>query len=192
MAAMTAGSIGRDEADRLIPAIAADGALEPIGKLDAHRSGVKHLAISAFLFDEEARLLLQRRAAGKYHSPGQWTNSCCTHPDWGEDPDDCARRRLREEIGLDVPLIHRAVVDYSADVGGGLTENERVHVYEAEVDGKATPLNHFDPREVCDLAWWTIGEIAAAMRTEPERFTPWFRIYIDRWRELRLSARVER
>jgi isopentenyl-diphosphate Delta-isomerase len=171
--------------DRIIAAIDDDGALYPVEKLDAHRRGIKHLAISAFVFSGN-RLLVQRRAGGKYHSPGQWANTCCTHPDWQEDPSDCATRRLWEELGLEIDLEPRAVIEYMADVGQGLTEHERVHVFEGTVEDPDAVIP-FDPTEVDKVRWVEIAELQHEARLNPETITPWFRIYLQRWAELGLS-----
>jgi len=47
----------------------------PIGKLDAHLENIPHMAISIFVFYRH-KLLLQKRAATKYHSGGLWVD--CT------------------------------------------------------------------------------------------------------------------
>lgn len=171
-------------ADPLIPAIAGDGTLYPIGKMEAHRLGRKHLAISAFLFCGN-RLLLQRRAETKYHSPGQWANSCCTHPHWGESVEAAAQRRVGEELRISLPLHHRAIVEYRAEVGQGLVEHEVVHVFEGRLASASLPAG-FDRAEVAELRWAGIGELAAEIEDEPEAFTPWLRIYLKRWNELAL------
>jgi isopentenyl-diphosphate delta-isomerase len=77
----------------------ADGCLVEMDKLEVHRRGRWHPAVSVFLMNRD-RTLIQQRAPGKYHSPGLWANACCTHPRWAEDPADCAVRRLREELGV--------------------------------------------------------------------------------------------
>lgn len=168
----------------LIPAIAADGSLFPVDKLQAHRDGQLHLAISVFLFDG-ADLLIQRRAAGKYHCPGQWANTCCSHPHWGELPELAARRRLREELGVDLPLAHTGLVDYRAEVTDGLVEHERVHVYRAQADRRDLLLA-LDPEEVEAVRWAPRDRLQHEARARPQDFAPWFRIYLERWAELGL------
>jgi len=168
----------------VIPGIAADGSLFPVGKLDAHRRGVKHLAVSVFVFAGN-ELLIQRRAAGKYHCGGLWANSCCTHPHWGESPAACAERRLFEELGFTLPLVPCAIVGYDADVGGGLVENETVHVFRGDVAAPFS-VSGFDPAEVREVAWIGLGELKARAAAEPGLFTPWLRIYLKRWDELAL------
>jgi isopentenyl-diphosphate delta-isomerase len=126
--------------------------------------------------------LLQRRAAGKYHTPGLWTNTCCTHPHWGEDPVACAERRLQEElgiIGLQPRLRDR--IEYRADVGNGLTEHELVDILLADApeDLAVTP----NPDEVGAVRWIGLRELDSELQRWPERFTPWMRIYMARHRE---------
>jgi len=155
-----------------------DGELRPVDKLEVHRRGLRHPAVSVFLTAGDA-VLIQKRAAGKYHTPGLWANTCCTHPGWGEDPAACARRRLREELGIALPaLAHRGQVEYRADVGGGLIEHEVVEVYGAEVprDLALAP----EPEEVAATRWVARGELAAEIARAPGRFTPWLRIYLSR------------
>ena len=168
----------------VIPAIAADGSLFPIGKMEAHRQGQKHLAVSVFVFAGD-KLLIQRRAESKYHCGGQWANTCCSHPHWGETPAQCASRRLGEEVGLALPLAFRSIVEYQADVGAGLIENERVHVYRGDLAEDAD-LGGFDPAEVQEVRWVRTAELIDEAAREPGRFTPWLRIYLDRWSELAL------
>ncbi len=173
-------------ADPLIPAIADNGSLFAIGKMRAHETGQKHLAISAFVFCGD-KLLLQRRAESKYHSPGQWANSCCTHPHWGESVEAAAHRRVGEELGISLPLTHRAIVEYRADVGHGLIEHEIVHVFEGRLASASLPHN-FDRSEVAELRWATLSQLATDIEAAPHHYTPWLRIYLKRWSELSLHA----
>lgn len=161
-----------------IPAIADDGSLYPIGKMDAHRHGVLHLAVSVFLVSC-GRLLIQRRAPGKYHCGGLWANTCCSHPHWDEPPPEAAVRRLGEELGIsEVALTASGEMSYRADVGAGLVEHEHVHLFRGEPapDLAIRP----NPDEVIDTRWVALPELLAEMRSVPARFAPWFRIYADR------------
>jgi isopentenyl-diphosphate Delta-isomerase len=169
-----------------IPAIAADGTLFAAEKMDVHRSGQQHLAVSVFVFSQ-GRLLIQKRAAGKYHCAGQWANTCCTHPHWGESVEACARRRLREEVGLELELTPRSVIDYRAEVTNGLIENERVHVFEGELGAPVSPI--FNRQEVAELRWIALGDLLREASRSPAAFTPWLRIYLQRWDELGLVGR---
>ena len=153
-----------------------DGELTPVEKLAAHQRGLRHLAISVFVIRDGA-ILIQRRAMGKYHTPGLWANTCCTHPAWDEDAMSCAHRRLDEELGITgLDLTHRGQVEYRADVGGGLTEHEVVEVFIAHA--KATMPLDTNPDEVMDTRWITPEALAVEIAESPEKFTPWLRIYL--------------
>jgi isopentenyl-diphosphate Delta-isomerase len=166
----------------LIPAIASDGSLYPIEKLHAHETATLHLAISIFVFSG-GELLIQRRALSKYHCGGTWANTCCSHPHWGESLDDAAHRRLKEELGFDVALSRGHELTYQAEVTDGLWEHERVQVYYAHVDKAALTIDH-NPTEVCDIAWVGVAQLAKDALENPDRYAPWFRIYLVRWTEL--------
>jgi isopentenyl-diphosphate Delta-isomerase len=162
--------------EELIPAWV-DGQLQPVGKMEVHRQGLRHKAVSVFVMDGP-RVLIQRRALTKYHTPGLWANTCCTHPRWDEDAADCAVRRLREELGITglFPAFADRV-EYRADVGQGLTEHELVDIFVAERNEKMTlDLN---PDEVAEVAWVDLYDLSADVLRNAERFTPWLRIYLS-------------
>jgi isopentenyl-diphosphate Delta-isomerase len=163
----------------MIPGKAEDGGLFPIEKMDAHRRAVPHLAVSIFVFDGKA-MLLQRRAQTKYHCGGLWANTCCTHPHWGESLESAASRRLVEELGFTLPLTPGRAVEYRADVGNGLTEHEHVTFYFGWANRKALLIRP-DPSEVMETRWATWDELAAEIAADPAQFTPWFRIYMERF-----------
>ncbi len=174
--AVTGGS-GVDA--RFIPAIAADGTLYPVEKLHAHRTRLLHLAISVFVFQGDA-LLIQRRALGKYHCGGLWANTCCSHPYWGETVEDAAHRRLREELGVDLSLSACRVGEYSADVGNGLWECERVHMFRADVGARTLMLSP-NATEVAGTRWISHDGLRRDLARRPETYAPWFRIYLERY-----------
>ena len=138
-------------------------------KLRAHERGVLHRAFSVFILDDHGRVLLQRRAARKYHSAGLWTNSCCGHPRPGEAVGAGAARRLREEMGITCDLEPRGTFIYQASLDHGLTEHELDHVFIGRFNGKPDP----DPGEADDWAWksWAEGDDEFARR--PDAFTVW-------------------
>lgn len=164
-----------EDLEEMIPAWV-DGVLTPVGKLEVHRRGLRHKAVSVFV-TEGPRVLIQRRAAGKYHTPLLWANTCCTHPRWDEDAATCAVRRLREELGIaGVFPAFADRVEYRADVGSGLIEHEVVDIFVAEAPpGLAVVPN---PDEVDSVRWVDLYELAAEVRRSPEAFTPWVRIYM--------------
>lgn len=160
---------------QMIPAFV-DGTLVPVEKLDAHRRGLLHMAVSVFVL-HGPRVLIQRRALGKYHTPGLWANTCCTHPHWDEAPETCAHRRLQQELGITgLTLTHRGQVTYRADVGGGLIEHEQVDIYLSRVDAPV-PVRP-NPDEVMDTAWIALDDLRADIAATPDRYTPWLRLYL--------------
>lgn len=160
----------------LIPAWV-DGALTPVEKLAAHREGIRHMAVSVFVIRGQD-ILLQRRALGKYHTPGLWANTCCTHPNWGEDARDCAVRRLHQELGVTgLEPEYRQTLEYRADVGGGLIEHEVVDVFLAHApDNLAVTPN---PDEVMETRWIGYSALQHDVGAHGDRFTPWLRIYLS-------------
>jgi isopentenyl-diphosphate delta-isomerase len=170
----------------IIPAIAEDGSLYPIEKMKAHERGQQHLAISAFVFSG-SRLLIQQRSHGKYHCPGKWANTCCSHPHWNESVEDAARRRIKEELGFELPLKNTATIDYRADVGSGLVENERVSVFVGHADEAALKIAP-NPDEVAATKWVDVNDLSSISANEPDTLCPWFAIYISRWKELNLGV----
>ena len=160
-----------------------DGVLTPVEKLEVHQRGLRHLAVSVFVMNG-AETLIQRRALGKYHTPGLWANTCCTHPLWGEDPRDCAARRLREELGITGLHLRRAgEIEYRADVGRNLIEHEVVDLFVARA--QKTLAIAPDPKEVMQTAWITLANLTQQVQVDPARFTPWLRIYLaEGWGEV--------
>lgn len=153
-----------------------DGVLSPVGKLEAHQKGLKHPAVSVMIMSGD-QMLIQRRALAKYHTPGLWANACCTHPFWGEDPLDCANRRLVEELGIkDLSLHHQANLEYRANVGGGLIEHEVVDLFVAQSD--QTLAVEPNPEEVMDWRWVSLESLKEDVKKNPDDYTPWFKIYL--------------
>lgn len=145
-------------------------------KLAAHQApGQLHRAFSVFLFDRQGRMLLQRRALGKYHSPGVWSNACCGHPYPGEQPFAAAARRVGEELGIAPSLLREAgTVRYNhPDPASGLVEQEYNHLFVGLVE--QTPLP--DPQEVAQTVLVTPEELAARHETDP--FSVWFMTVLD-------------
>jgi isopentenyl-diphosphate Delta-isomerase len=143
-------------------------------KLDAHRRGLKHRAISVLVRNADGELLLQRRSAGKYHSGGLWANACCTHPLPGENEAVAARRRLGQEMGVDCALMPLFVTQYRAVVSDGLIEDEVVHVFGGTFDGPAKP----DAAEASEWKWIALSELEKDIRARPEIYAVWFRHYL--------------
>ncbi len=156
-----------------------DAANRPQGtaeKLRAHTEGWLHRAFSVFVFDPQGRLLLQKRAPGKYHTGGLWSNTCCSHPPPGADPAAAAQDRLREEMGFSCAVTPAFTKTYRAPVGNGLTEHELDHVFVATIDEVAV---HANPDEVADWRWVAPAALRAHVASHPGHYTPWFRLLLD-------------
>ncbi|MFA8449345.1 MAG: isopentenyl-diphosphate Delta-isomerase [Bacteroidales bacterium] len=141
-------------------------------KMEAHRKGVLHRAFSIFIFDDNHQMMIHKRALSKYHSPGLWTNACCSHPRKGESLAQATHRRLGEEMGFDCVLKEDFAFKYKADVGQGLIEHEYDHVFIGYFDGKP----NINPDEVDSYAWVKIPELIKDIHDFPKKYTPWFKI----------------
>ena len=144
-------------------------------KLRAHHSGALHRAVSVFLFDAHQRLLLQRRADGKYHSPGKWSNTCCGHPRPGETAVAAAERRLAEEMGITCSLAPAFSFVYRADLENGLVEHELDHVFVGSFRGAPLP----NEEEVHGWGWMPMDDLIADCRTTPASYSAWLPIALD-------------
>ena len=154
-----------------------NGILTPVEKLAAHVDGLRHKAVSVFVLRND-KVLIQQRAMGKYHTPGLWANTCCTHPAWTEDPAACAVRRLDEELGITgLNPSFRDRIEYRAEVGKGLIEHEVVDLFTAEAPSGLTIEP--DPQEVMATRWVNYYDLRADVARHPERYTPWLRIYLS-------------
>jgi len=155
---------------------------EPIGKMEkmeVHLKGLLHRAYSVFILNEKGEMLLQKRAAGKYHSPGLWTNACCSHPQPGQEVIPAAAIRLQEEMGFTTSLEKAFDFIYKASFDNGLTEYEFDHVLLGNYDGPIHP-NH---EEVADYRYLSLTEIKKLVQSNPSEYTPWFKIAIPKLAE---------
>jgi isopentenyl-diphosphate delta-isomerase len=170
-----------NSADHVILVDERDQAVGTMAKLEAHQKGERHRAISVIVRDARGRLLLHERAAGKYHSGGLWTNTCCSHPRPGEETFDAAARRLSEEMGIVCPLGYLFSTHYKAAVSNGLIEHEIVHVFGGRFDGTPKP----DPSEIAAWEWRTPADIARDIDARPDAYSVWFRKFCrEFWSEL--------
>ncbi|MCP3670373.1 MAG: isopentenyl-diphosphate Delta-isomerase [Gammaproteobacteria bacterium] len=143
-------------------------------KLAAHKQGLLHRAFSIFIFNNQDELLLQRRANSKYHSPGLWSNACCSHPNPGEDVKVAAHRRLQEEMGFDCSLNEAFSLTYKAAVGNGLTEYEYDHV----LVGRCQANPQANPDEVQEWKWSSLASLSEEILQFPDNYTHWLKLII--------------
>ena len=148
---------------------------EPVGtmgKMEAHERAILHRAFSVFIFNSKGEMLLQQRAAKKYHSAGLWTNACCSHPNPGEETIAAAKRRLYEELGFTAALKKAFHFTYKAHFENGLTEHEYDHVFTGLYEGEIKP----NTEEVNEYCYKTMEDIQHSLETHPQKYTAWFNI----------------
>lgn len=147
-------------------------------KMEAHKTGTLHRAFSVFILNSKNELLLQKRAADKYHSGGLWSNTCCSHPYPGESTKSAATRRLKEELGFDAELDQIYTQEYSSAMDNGLIENEYDHIYLGYSDITDFNLN---PVEVSETMYISIDKLLQWMKDEPKSFTAWLHIVMPKF-----------
>ncbi len=153
-----------------------DKPIGTMGKLEVHQKGLLHRAFSVFIFNDKGELLLQKRALSKYHSAGLWTNTCCSHPRPNEETLAAANRRLKEEMGITCILIHKTSFIYKTPFDNGLTEHEFDHVF----IGNYNERPELNKDEAEDYKWMNMEHIKNDVKKNPEEFTSWFKIALER------------
>ncbi len=155
---------------------------QPIGlmpKMEAHEKGILHRAFSVFILNDKGELMLQQRALHKYHSPGLWTNTCCSHQRDGETNIAAGKRRLQEEMGFVTDIRGVTSFIYKAPFNNGLTEHELDHIMIGKFNG--TP--NINPEEVADWRWMSVDAIRENIQNQPENYTVWFIIIFEKFYE---------
>jgi isopentenyl-diphosphate delta-isomerase len=151
---------------------------EPIGEMEkmlAHEQGVLHRAFSVFIFNAKGEVLLQQRALSKYHSPGLWTNTCCSHPRPGETTEQAAHRRLKEEMGFDCILQHKFSFIYKVQFDNGLYEHELDHVYTGVYEEEPS----INPDEVNTYKWMKWEQLLEDVNKNMADYTFWLRQILE-------------
>jgi len=154
-----------------------DEEIAVMDKMEAHIKGLLHRAFSVFIFNDKNELLLQQRAITKYHSPGLWTNTCCSHPQAGENVKQSAMNRLEDEMGFQTDLTKSFDFIYKADVGDGLTEHEFDHVF----TGIFNEQPRINKNEVSAFKWMKLEDIVNDIVLNPALYTVWFKIIFDKY-----------
>ncbi|GAB5564356.1 MAG: isopentenyl-diphosphate Delta-isomerase [Winogradskyella sp.] len=148
-------------------------------KMEAHEKAVLHRAFSVFIFNNRNELMLQQRAMHKYHSPGLWTNTCCSHQRDGESNLEAGKRRLEEEMGFVTELEESTSFIYKAPFSNGLTEHEYDHIMIGYYNDE--PI--INKEEVADWKWMNLEAVKADMAEHPENYTAWFKIIFEKFYE---------
>jgi len=146
-------------------------------KMEAHEKALLHRAFSVFVFNDNNELMIQQRAAHKYHSPLLWTNTCCSHQRDGESNIEAGKRRLQEEMGFTTDLEESISFIYKAPFDNGLTEHEFDHIL----------IGHFNeepvinPDEVASWKWMSLEAVKEDVFKHPDSYTEWFKIIFDKF-----------
>jgi isopentenyl-diphosphate Delta-isomerase len=148
-----------------------------IEKLQAHELGLLHRALSVIIFNDTGKMLLQKRAAEKYHSAGLWTNACCSHPLPGEEVATAAHRRLREEMGIETALQFAGTFIYRTTFANGLTEHEYDHLFTGIYNGVPQP----DPAEVSEWKWMSMADLHRDLKSNAAHYSFWFHLIIEKF-----------
>ncbi|MCX6186221.1 MAG: isopentenyl-diphosphate Delta-isomerase [Bacteroidetes bacterium] len=156
---------------------------KPCGKMEkqiVHELGILHRAFSIFIFNSKGELLLQQRADEKYHSAGLWTNTCCSHPRYGEDISWAVERRLMQEMGMNCKTDFEFSFVYKAQFENGLTEYEFDHVYFGVTDDLPIP----EKSEVKNWKYMSIENIEMDIIIHPKNYTEWLKICLPRVKKI--------
>ncbi|MGY0393049.1 isopentenyl-diphosphate Delta-isomerase [Bizionia sp. KMM 8389] len=148
-------------------------------KMEAHEKALLHRAFSVFVFNDKKELMIQQRALHKYHSPGLWTNTCCSHQRDGESNLEAGKRRLQEEMGFVTDLEESISFIYKAPFDNGLTEHEFDHILIGYFNG----LPNINPDEVADWKWLSLDAIKSDISSQPDLYTAWFKIIFEKFYE---------
>src|SRR5690606_13973662 len=146
-------------------------------KMEAHEKALLHRAFSVFVFNDKNELMLQQRALGKYHSPGLWTNTCCSQQREGESNIEAGKRRLQEEMGFTTDLEETTSFIYKAPFDNGLTEHEFDHI----LIGHYNEEPNINPDEVASWKWMSLEAVKADISQHPSLYTEWFKIIFDKF-----------
>jgi len=162
--------------EKVILVDAQDNQIGTEEKIKAHKDGKLHRAFSVFVYNSEGKMLIQKRALSKYHCPGLWSNTCCSHPRVGETIMEAAHRRLKEELGFDCDLKEVFTFTYKVAFDNGLTEHEFDHVLTGKFDG--TPV--LNKEEVADYKWVDVQELKTDIKNNPDNYTYWLKVALDK------------
>tara|TARA_B100002049_G_C16034248_1_gene355944 strand:+ start:184 stop:702 length:519 start_codon:yes stop_codon:yes gene_type:complete len=146
-------------------------------KIEAHEKALLHRAFSVFVFNDKNELMIQQRALSKYHSPGLWTNTCCSHQREGESNIEAGKRRLQEEMGFSTDLKDTISFIYKAPFDNGLTEHEFDHILVGYFEGEP----NLNPDEVAEWKWMSLEAVEEDMQANPSIYTEWFKIIFDKY-----------
>lgn len=162
--------------EQVILVDAKDNQIGIMEKLEAHKKGLLHRAISVFIYNSNGEMLIQRRALEKYHSKGLWANTCCSHPFPGESSLEAANRRLQEEMGMKANLQEIFSFTYKSSLDNGLTEHELDHVFLGTTD----TIPEINKDEVSEWKYTTHNDLTSDIEINPEKYAVWFKMIFEK------------
>ncbi len=177
---------GNEVSEFIITVDEQDSETGTMEKVEVHRQGILHRAFSVIIFNHKGEMLLQKRAKMKYHSPGLWSNTCCSHQRVGETLKEAVSRRIQEELGFTCECKEVFQFKYRVEFDNGLIENEIDHVFWGYYNGIVIPKKD----EVEEIQWVNPDKLSKDMKEHPETFTYWFRILMDQPEMLSLDKQI--
>lgn len=163
-----------------------DNELGTMEKIEAHEKAKLHRAFSVFIYNDKNELMLQQRALTKYHTPGLWTNTCCSHQMLNESNIEAGKRRLHEEMGFSTDLKETISFIYKAPFENGLTEHE----YDYILVGNYNKEPNINPEEVNDWKWISLEDLESDIQKYPEKYTEWFKIIFKKHKSQMTSTSI--
>ncbi len=152
-----------------------DNAIGTLEKMEAHRKGLLHRAFSVVIYNSKGEMLLQKRALTKYHSAGLWTNACCSHPLPNESIEQAIRRKLKQEMGINLKTEYTYKFFYRTELDNDLIENECDHVFTGIFDGE--PI--INTNEVESWKFISMDQLRNDVLMNPLNYTYWFKLILD-------------
>ena len=165
--------------EKVVLVAADDNQIGLMPKMEAHLKGKLHRAFSIIIFNSDRKILLQKRASTKYHTPNLWSNTCCSHQREDEENIEAGKRRLNEEMGFVTNLYNFSSFIYRVEFSNGLIEHENDHIMLGIFDGTPKP----NPNEVDEWKWIDIDILIEDMQINPDHYTAWFMIIMNNYYE---------
>ncbi|GGE06339.1 isopentenyl-diphosphate Delta-isomerase [Psychroflexus salis] len=175
----------REQEEKVILVNRKDEVLGLMPKMEAHEKAKLHRAFSVFIYNDKNELMLQQRALSKYHTPGLWTNTCCSHQRLGETNIEAGKRRLQEEMGFTTNLQETISFIYEAPFENGLTEHEYDYILVGKYNDDPNP----NPDEVANWKWISLEDVKKDIKENPNLYTAWFKIIFEKHYENMLSKK---
>jgi 16S rRNA (adenine1518-N6/adenine1519-N6)-dimethyltransferase len=151
-----------------------DQVLGAAPRSQVHANNLLHRAVHMLIFNSAGGVFLQLRSLWKDRHPLAWDSSAAGHVNAGEEYDQSAARELREELGIDTPLVRIAKLPASERTG-----YEFIFLYRGSYDGELRP----NPSEIEAGRFFPPTIVDAWIKARPQEFAPGFIECWKIWRE---------